>query len=344
MRATRGAVQAVAAAALAAALVGVTAAPAAALGRGATAPAMAAALGRGTTAPAMAAAFVSARLFRSPALVAGPSVVFTRPFTDVDEGPVADAFALLAALEVFRGGTTGPEGPVNPDAAVTRADLVAVAVRLADLPEALLASDDAAGGGGGALPFADADEIPAWARAYARAAFREGLVRGVTEEGRLLFAAGRPVRRTDAARLLLRVLERRFGPRGGGTEEERGAVLASLLAASDGAAGPAGEAGRDGVSRAQMALMVERALLLPVAGEGGATTLLERGYDVRAGRLEGVDLERRRLRLVDEGGKPTLWEMEGRVFLRGAESLDALLGRQVRVIGRNRVALVEAAP
>lgn len=299
---------------------------------------LAAALTGAVPVPADAATFVAAKLFRSPALVAGPTVVFARPFTDVDEGPVADAFALLAALDIFRGGTTGPEGPVHPERAVTRADLVAVAVRLAGL-EVLAA----AGGGDGGLPFADAGEIPEWVRGYARVAFGEGLVRGIPEEGRLLFAAARPVRRADAARLLARVVERSLAPREGWAEEVRQAVTAALAEAAGWA--PPGEAGSEGLSRGQMALMVERSLRLTAPADGGgAGTLFERNYDARRGVLGYVDLERRRLSLAGEDGRETRLEMEGRLFLRGASSLEALKGREVLVVGPDRrVACIEPA-
>ncbi|MGI9951453.1 S8 family serine peptidase [Moorellaceae bacterium AZ2] len=85
------------------------------------------------------------------------------------------------------------DGSFRPDLPVTRAEFVALLVRLAGWPTE----------SSPALPFADAAEIPSWARGVVAAARERGLVAGF-EDG--TFRASLPVTRAEAAALLVRYL------------------------------------------------------------------------------------------------------------------------------------------
>ncbi|MBE3580926.1 MAG: S8 family serine peptidase [Thermoanaerobacteraceae bacterium] len=85
------------------------------------------------------------------------------------------------------------DGSFRPDLPVTRAEFVALLVRLAGWP--VDSSPE--------LPFTDAAEIPSWARGVVAAARERGLVVGF-EDG--TFRAGLPVTRAEAAALLVRYL------------------------------------------------------------------------------------------------------------------------------------------
>lgn len=80
----------------------------------------------------------------------------------------------------------------RPDGKVTRIEFVAMVARALDLKSGTKTS----------LPFADADQIPAWGKDYAAAAYEAGLIQG---KGNDRFAPNDPVTRAEAVTLLLRM-------------------------------------------------------------------------------------------------------------------------------------------
>lgn len=293
------------------------------------APAAPALAAPAVAAPAAPATFAApawegrlAGLLKRPALVAGPPVVSGAAFSDTDGSPAEGDFALLAALELFRG-ERGPQGPARPGAVVTRAELTAVVVRMLGHESVAAWYQDK----GAPPPYEDAGEIPAWARGYAHAASVLGLVRGLPGAGRGRFAAGEPVRFGDALTVVSRAVRRD----GGDWPEEARQALDRALRARLGDA-PAEEL----VTRERMAILV-------------ANALRAARYDARSGRLdpersllntlfgvsEGVaevDRTGTRLYLVSEEGTPLPpLDLAPQVFLRGAGSLQQLQEERRRV-------------
>ncbi|MFD2327680.1 Ig-like domain-containing protein [Cohnella sp. GCM10020058] len=87
------------------------------------------------------------------------------------------------------------DGTFRPGALMSRAELAAIAARALQLPEP---SETA-------LPFADANDIPAWAKAAVASAQQAGLMQG--QEGNQ-FAPLASVTRAEAAVLIMRMIER----------------------------------------------------------------------------------------------------------------------------------------
>ena len=121
----------------------------------------------------------------------GPTVPPAVAFADQEAIPSWAAEAVSMAAQ--RGIVDGYEdGTFRPDAQVTRAEMIAMTARASHLqagPEAELSM------------FADAAEIPVWAKGYVAAARHHGLVQG-RENGR--FAPQEHTTRAEAAVLLLR--------------------------------------------------------------------------------------------------------------------------------------------
>jgi heme-binding NEAT domain protein len=87
-----------------------------------------------------------------------------------------------------------PDQSFRPGKEVTRAEIVVMIVRALNLP----VNENAA------LPFADADRIPAWARPYVAAAYEHGIVYGRVNN---TFAPADPVTRAEAVAMILRMLD-----------------------------------------------------------------------------------------------------------------------------------------
>ncbi len=284
--------------------------------------------------------------FRSPLLpplAAGPATVRTWAFTDA--GGSAD-FTLLGALGIMRG-DSGPDGPVHPEAPVTRAELAVVVVRLLGQEGTLVENRKRLASG--ERHFADEEEIPAWARPYALvAAVDLGLMpRG----GR--FGAGEPVTRDEAAAVLLEALEWwSDGGRGRdwpaeAREEARRRLLARLEDRPAGAP----------LTRGELAVMAVNALR---AGRYDPNTGL---LDPEGSILLGNFLVGRGFSPQPEGGYTQVrlyrcrecsvsdrYDLAPRVFLVGARSLDdeGLKGRPALALralgGDGRVACLLVAP
>ncbi|WP_052759552.1 S-layer homology domain-containing protein [Paenibacillus sp. DMB20] len=112
----------------------------------------------------------------------------------------ADAFKIPAWAKSYIAGAVKSEivkgykdNTFRPDGKVTRIEFVAMVARALDLK-----------GGTKALPFADADQIPAWGIDYAAAAYEAGLIQG---KGNNKFAPNDPVTRAEAVTVLMKVIK-----------------------------------------------------------------------------------------------------------------------------------------
>lgn len=85
-----------------------------------------------------------------------------------------------------------------PDATVSRAEFLVMAMSLCDIP-----TDDSLTVSG----FADAEALPAWQQPYLASAMRRGLVRGEASESGLFFRPNDPITAQEAAVVLQAVLE-----------------------------------------------------------------------------------------------------------------------------------------
>jgi len=120
-------------------------------------------------------------------------------YADMADHPAHKAAIRLAEAGVYTGQKVGDEYFFCPEAAVTRGEFVAMALSAMGV-ETL---EDVTRTG-----FADDGEIPAWAKPYASAALKAGLVLGSTDgSGRAVFNAGSPITRGEAAVLLDRAIQ-----------------------------------------------------------------------------------------------------------------------------------------
>ncbi|MBR3640603.1 MAG: S-layer homology domain-containing protein, partial [Oscillibacter sp.] len=120
-----------------------------------------------------------------------------RLFTDTETHWAADYADFL-----YRAGiTTGYEdGTFRPDRAVTRAQFAAMLCRYLGLET----QEDAA------LPFADAEEIPAYARGSVAALYERGIVNGSEKNGALSFLPYSNLTRAQAAAMIGRTQEKGY--------------------------------------------------------------------------------------------------------------------------------------
>lgn len=269
-------------------------------------------------------------IFKRPTLVSGPPVVVGSVFSDAADSPAEPDFALLAALDIFRG-ASGPNGPAYPKEVVSRAELAAIAVRVLGYESLAQWYLDQ----GYAAPFDDAAEIPAWARGYARAAAALGLVHGFPGPDQGLFRAGQSITFGDAVAVLARTL--RFETAAGDwPAEEVEALRESLIALLDKDPG-------DPITREDMAILVSGALRLdrynPDTGKVEPdNSFINRSYVVVEGAVDEVVPELRRLygamRML--GNEVKKVDLAQQVFLRGADSLTDLSGRTIWAVANPR--------
>ena len=120
-------------------------------------------------------------------------------YADLDGHPAQKAAVRLAEEGIFVGACMGGEYLFQPDAPVSRSQFVTMAMEAAGL-EALE--------GVTTTGFADDEAIATWAKPYASAALKAGLVQGgMTSEGRVVFDADGNMTRAEAAVLLDRALQ-----------------------------------------------------------------------------------------------------------------------------------------
>jgi hypothetical protein len=116
-------------------------------------------------------------------------------FSDVRRNHWANGYVeALAEMGVTQG---YPDGSFQPEATVSRVEITVLLVRAAGLEQQTLGLRQAI------LPFADADQIGAWARGHVAVAVRQGLVMGLPDG---TFRPGAPVSRGDGALMLARLL------------------------------------------------------------------------------------------------------------------------------------------
>ncbi len=265
--------------------------------------------------------------FQRPALVAGPPVITGSPFLDTVDHPAEGDFALLLALNIFRGSRT-PDGLMaQPDEAVTRGELAAVVVRMLGYDQVADWYKDQS------LPFEDAAEIPSWAAGYARVASQLGVIRGLPGREKPRFEAGRKVAFRDAVTVLARAVELDAG--GEWPEAERDSLRAALTARL-------GEKeGGEVLTRAELAVLAANTLRVGrySAAAGGVDpgdTLLRSVFGVIEGTATEVDAAERRLYVRPAGqAQAQRAYLAPQVFLRGARGLGDIVGQRVSLVLRD---------
>lgn len=119
-------------------------------------------------------------------------------YTDLSGHPAHYAAIRLREAGVFSGEIIGADAFFYPEKPVTRAEFLALAASVAQLP--LPASAVSTG-------LADNDEIPAWAQSYVAAGLTGGIVRGISDgRGNRTFRGSQTISRGEAAVILDRAL------------------------------------------------------------------------------------------------------------------------------------------
>lgn len=119
-------------------------------------------------------------------------------YADMAGHPACNAALRLAAEGVLVGECLGGTYFFQPDAAVSRSQFVAMAMDALDVD----ALEDVTTTG-----FADDTSIPQWAKPYAAAALKDGLVQGTLDsQGQAVFQPDAPITRAEATVFLNRVL------------------------------------------------------------------------------------------------------------------------------------------
>ena len=119
-------------------------------------------------------------------------------YTDMAESTCHYAALKLREAGVFSGETLGAEAFFCPDKPVTRAEFLALAASVSELPLPTAAVSTG---------LADDEDIPVWAQSYVAAAISVGAVEGERDGlGNRVFSASRPITRGEAAAILTRLL------------------------------------------------------------------------------------------------------------------------------------------
>jgi hypothetical protein len=246
-------------------------------------------------------------------------------FSDVTSADKAFYFDFLGSLGVFNG-DAGPGGPARPEALLTRAEFAAVVVRL------LEAEGEAAALADRELAFADAAEIPEWARGVVAYCAGRGILRGSPgADGRVCLRPRAPVQGAEAIAMLIRAL--------GNDEDLTGQWPGNYLVRAYEVGlikeEPAGWRTIEllsQITRAQMALLAYNAFFVGRGYSPAAAGETDRfglpplaagrtGY----GQVVALDAAARRVEFAD--GKAL--ELAPRVTVVGSPSFEGLLGRVV---------------
>lgn len=119
-------------------------------------------------------------------------------YTDMKDSPAHYAAVRLREAGVFSGESIGASAFFQPEKPVTRAEFLAMAASIADLPMPTAAVSTG---------LADDGDIPAWAQGYVVAGLTGGVIRGVSDgAGNRVFQGNVPITRAEAAVLLDRAL------------------------------------------------------------------------------------------------------------------------------------------
>ena len=119
-------------------------------------------------------------------------------YSDLDGSGCAYAAQRLAEEGVFCGEALAGQYVFEPERPVTRAEFLAMCMKIADLP--LLSGVRSTG-------FADDGDIAVWAKPYVGTALRNGVVSGYADVSGAFFAPDRPVSTAEAAVILDRAVE-----------------------------------------------------------------------------------------------------------------------------------------
>jgi len=118
-------------------------------------------------------------------------------YADMENDPNHFAAVRLAELGIFRGEQIGASHFLNPDAPVSRAQFVAMAAALCDLPLPTAAVSTG---------MADNESVPTWARASMAAALQNDLIEGERRNGNTILRASDPITHAETAVVLDRML------------------------------------------------------------------------------------------------------------------------------------------
>ncbi len=121
----------------------------------------------------------------------------TLSYVDMERDPNHYAAVRLAELGILRGEQIGTSHFLDPDAPVSRAQFVAMAARLLELPLPTAAVSTGA---------ADNSDVPVWARASMAAALTEKIIEGEQQQGNRVLRPSDPVTMAETAVILDRML------------------------------------------------------------------------------------------------------------------------------------------
>jgi len=120
-------------------------------------------------------------------------------YADMDGVPSYKAAIRLAEEGIFVGETIDGQYFFRPNTPVTRSEFLAMTMKASDMKS--LADVTTTG-------FADDLVIPTWAKAYAAAALKSGVVLGAAQyDGQIVFSADAPITRAEASVILNRALQ-----------------------------------------------------------------------------------------------------------------------------------------
>lgn len=122
-------------------------------------------------------------------------------FEDMTGHWAGEVVRRLAEKGIVRG---YPDNTFRPGQAVSRAEVAVLLARALGAPPAAAGDLERM-----ERDLADGGAVPAWAREAVAVALREGWIRGEARDGQVLFAAGRPLSRLEAAVVLARVARSR---------------------------------------------------------------------------------------------------------------------------------------
>ena len=120
-------------------------------------------------------------------------------YSDMEGSDAAAAAQYLAEAGVFTGTCLAGQYFFEPERTVSRAEFLAMAMDCLGMDASAVT----------VTGFCDDDAIPAWAKSYASAALRQGVVRGSAGAEGVAFQAGEPVTFREAAVILDRALRLR---------------------------------------------------------------------------------------------------------------------------------------
>lgn len=125
-------------------------------------------------------------------------------FDDISKHWARDIISYMNGMGVVNGSTEGGRLLFKPDGKVTRAEFAVMAANFMnyDVNAYEAVSLDA---------FADASDIPSWASAQIKAVYKNGLINGKDNNGRVYFEPNTQITRAEAITILSRILPENMG-------------------------------------------------------------------------------------------------------------------------------------